>query len=147
MDFSSSILSLFFPSDKTLENWECQIWGGSFRRRGECQSVLLVMDVASMFCLIHPHPPSTSTCCTRPESCTLLYSFSLHQYCLCYSSFLSDSLFSPFITLWSSFLKWRWKWSVNLSSHQSPQPRSALVSLYHKMMTGTLLVWRNKCGG
>lgn len=60
----------------------------------------------------------------------------------------SNSLFSPFISLRCGYLQWHWKWSVNLSSHQSPQPRSASVSAgITKWWLALLLVWRNKCGG
>lgn len=45
-----------------------------------------------------------------------------------------DSLFSPFISLRTGYLQWRWKWSVNLSSHQS---HGAQKCLSLKMMTGT----------
>lgn len=58
---------------------------------------------------------------------------------------LSDSLLTTFISLRLWYLQWHWKWSVNLSSHQSWRLRNA-KSLPWKWWLALLVVWRNKCG-
>lgn len=155
----------------------CQIWGCCVRSEGrpgggggcwpvnclaECQPACLVIDVASMFSLIQPHPssiPAPPALGLKPcQTCLLLkpsslFLLDLYFPSLCTFSALfsspSNSLFSPFISLWSGYLQWRWKWSVNLSSHQSPPSPEVLQSLPASQNDDWhfYLFVRNKCGG
>lgn len=152
-----------FLRTEICENWACQIWGGFVRsegRRGECWpwkfvgwvSACLSCNRCSVHVLPHPSPPTRAQHLlpwawnpVRHARCSnTLHSNAGSLYFLTLSVhsvlFLvpSNSLFSPFISLWPGYLQWLWKWSVNLSSHQSPQPRSGRVSpCNRKMMTGT----------
>lgn len=104
------------------------------------ETSMWLIELPALFCATST-TDSLSSC---PGPSTSQRSSSLEHRSHCSRPFVL-SLLTTFISLRLWYLQWHWKWSVNLSSHQSWRLRSA-ESLPRKWWLALLLVWRNKCG-